>query len=337
MTMATTRLFKVSPSPHVHQPQDVKQIMYGVILALLPALAVSVYVFGLPALLLTILSVLFCVITEYLIARFWLGQPSRILDGSAVITGILLAFNVPANLPWYILLAGSIVAIGIGKLTFGGLGKNPFNPALVGRVFLLISFPVQMTHWPAAQPDSWWPTDGQSGATVLGLVKEGLHEGKPLGEIAAEIPGYWSLFLGGHGGSLGEISAAALLLGLGFLFYKRIVTWHIPVSMLGSMAVFAGITWAIDPTTYLSPMFHLLTGGAILGAVFMATDYTTSPMTHRGMILFGIGIGCITMVIRLFGAYPEGVSFAILIMNAFVPLINKYVKPRRFGTPTTFR
>lgn len=323
-------LLTVAPSPHIHQTLSIPTVMRGVIYALLPALAVSIYTFGLGALVVTGIAVLSCMAFEYLIVRYLLKQESTIGDGSAIITGILLAFNVPSNLPWWIIVIGSAVAMGIGKLTFGGLGNNPFNPALVGRVFLLVSFPVQMTSWPQAV--STWSFDAVTGATPLGLLKEGLRAGDTVPVMMEQMPSYVNLLFGFQGGSLGEMSAVALVLGLVYMLYRKIITWHIPVSMLGTIAVLTGIFWLINPDQYADPVFHLLTGGVLLGAIFMATDYVTSPTTYRGMIIFGVGIGLITVLIRLFGAFPEGVSFAILIMNAFVPIINRYSKPRIFGT-----
>ena len=320
----STGLLTVSPSPHVHTELTVPQIMRGVIIAMVPALLFSIYNFGLGALYVTGLAVIFCVGIEYLIARYLLNRPATIYDGSAVITGILLAFNVPSNLPWHIILIGSAVAVGIGKMSFGGLGNNPFNPALAGRVFLLLSFPVQMTSWPAA--GATLSLDAVTSATPLGILKDGLRTGESIDTLMAQMPSYTDFFFGWVGGSLGEISAFAMLLGLGYMLYRKIITWHTPVAMLVTVFVMTGIFWLIDPTKYASPLFHLLTGGVMLGAVFMATDYVTSPFTHRGMLVFGAGIGVLTVVIRLFGSYPEGVSFAILIMNAFVPMINRFAK-----------
>lgn len=320
----------ISGSPHVHAAQDVRSIMWGVVISLIPALLVSVYFFGLPALFLTAVAVASCVVFEYLIQRFLLKQETTIGDGSAVITGILLAFNVPSSLPWWQMVIGSLVAIGIAKLAFGGLGKNPFNPALVGRVFLLISFPVDMTTWPKAQPLALIP-DVITGPTALGILKEGLMKGDAMEELMRKVPSYQDLFVGQMGGSLGEISALALLLGGLYMLIRGIITWHIPVSYMLTVCVFTGIMWYLDPTRYADPVFHLLAGGLILGAVYMATDMVTSPMTHKGMLIFGIGCGVLTVLIRLWGAYPEGVSFAILIMNAFTPLINQYIKPVAFG------
>ena len=268
---------------------------------------------------------------EYLIARFILKTQPALGDGSAILTGLLLAFNVPSNLPVWIILIGSLVAIGIGKMSFGGLGKNLFNPALVGRVFLLISFPVQMTSWPKAVEARWNYLDATTGATPLGLLKEGLKNGEPLSSVMDEIPDYVHLFLGNIGGSMCEISAVVLLLGGLYLLWKKVITWHIPVSVLLTVFAFTGILWAIHPGQYADPVFHILSGGVMLGAVYMATDMVTSPMSHTGQIIFGMGIGVITVLIRVFGSYPEGVSFAILIMNAFVPLIDRYFKPKRFG------
>jgi Na+-translocating ferredoxin:NAD+ oxidoreductase subunit D len=325
----SSQLLTVSASPHIHTDLTVPQIMRGVILAMLPALAFSIYTFGLGALYVTVLAVLFCVAIEYSISRYLLDRPASIYDGSAVITGMLLAFNVPTNLPWHIILIGSVVSVGLGKMSFGGLGNNPFNPALVGRVFLLLSFPVEMTSWP--KPIANWSFDATTSATPLGILKDGLKAGESMDSLMAHMPSYSDFFFGFQGGSLGEMSAFALLLGLVYMLYKKIITWHIPVSMLITIGAMTLVFWLIDPSKFANPVFHLLTGGVMIGAIFMATDYVTSPFTHRGMIIFGVGIGVITVVIRLFGSYPEGVSFAILIMNAFVPLINRYVKAPRYG------
>ncbi len=325
----STTLLTVAPSPHIHQELTVPQIMRGVIYAMLPALALSVYVFGIGAVNVTVIAIVSCAFFEYLICTYLLKTKSSVADGSAIITGMLLAFNVPSNLPWYIVVIGSAVAIGIGKMSFGGLGNNPFNPALVGRVFLLISFPVQMTSWP--EPVASWSIDGATGATPLGLLKDGLRVGDTVPAIMNEMPSNVDFLLGFQGGSLGEMSGVALILGLIYMLYRKIITWHIPISMVVTIFILTGLFWLINPEKYADPVFHILTGGVLLGAIFMATDYVTSPFTHKGMLIFGVGIGIITVLIRLFGAYPEGVSFAILIMNAFVPLINRYTKPRRFG------
>ena len=318
----------VSLSPHVHSGDSVQKNMYGVIIALLPALLVSFYMFGLGAAVVTLTSVAACVFFEWAITKFILKKEAcTICDGSAALTGLLLAFNLPSNLPIWIIIIGALVAIGIGKMTFGGLGCNTFNPALVGRIFLLISFPVQMTSWPAVQQ---WASylDAETGATPLALMKMAVK-----GDVNAlnQLPDSLSLFLGNNPGCIGEVSALALLLGLCYMLWKKIISWHIPVSIIATVFVFAGVMNLINPEAYASPLAHLFTGGLMLGAIFMATDYVTSPMTHKGMIIYGISIGFLTVVIRNFGAYPEGMSFAIFIMNAFTPLINTYCKPKRFG------
>ncbi len=315
----------VSPSPHVHGGDSTRRLMRDVIIALLPALVVSVVIYGVNVLVVTSVSVASCMLFEYLIQRFMLKGQNTLCDWSAVLTGLLLAFNLPSNLPLWMVSLGALVAIGIGKMSFGGLGKNPFNPALVGRVFLLISFPVAMTTFPAVAG-----VDAMSGATPLAFVKEALKGGMTVTEILPQI-NYIDLLLGMKAGSFGEISVLALLLGFGYLLIRKVITWHIPVYVLGAMAAFSAILWGVSPDSYMSPLFHLLTGGAVLGAVFMATDYVTSPMNSRSMAVYGIGIGVITILIRTWGAYPEGMSFAILIMNAFVPLLDKYIKPKRFG------
>ncbi len=319
----------VSPSPHAHTTESVPKLMYGVIIALLPAFAVSFYFFGIGMLIVTTVSVVSCVLFEYLIQRYMLKNKPTLLDGSAVLTGLLLAFCLPANLPVWMVMIGALAAIGIGKMTFGGLGNNIFNPALVGRVFLFISFPVAMTSYP--EPGQWLSyTDAATGATPLGIMKEGLGD-STAGELMKEVPGYMDLFLGKMKGSAGEVGAIALLLGLIYMLIRRIITWHIPVTILATVVVFTGILWLVNPEQNADPLFHLLTGGLMLGAIFMATDYVTSPMTKKGMIIYAVLIGLLTVIIRVFGAYPEGVQFAILIMNIFVPLLNKYFKPKRFG------
>ena len=318
----------VSLSPHVHSGDSVQKNMYGVLIALVPALLVSLIYFGVGAAVVTLTSVAACMFFEWAITKFILKrEKTTILDGSAIITGILLAFNVPSNLPIWIIIIGALVAIGVGKMTFGGLGCNPFNPALVGRVFLLISFPVQMTSWPKiGQLTSY--VDAETAATPLSLMKMAVH-----GDASAleKLPSAFDLFIGATGGSLGEVSALALLIGLLYMLWKKVITWHIPVSILATVFVFAGLMHWANPDAYASPITHLFTGGLMLGAIFMATDYVTSPMTHKGMLIYGVAIGFLTVVIRTFGAYPEGMSFAILVMNAFTPLINNYCKPKRFG------
>lgn len=324
-------ILHVSPSPHQQSSETTRKLMFGVVIALLPALAAAVYYFGTGAIIVTLTSVLACVATEFLIQKYVLKTKTSISDGSAVVTGLLLAFNVPSNLPLFIIVIGAVISIGVAKMTFGGLGNNPFNPALVGRVFLLISFPVKMTSWPVPSGFKTGYTDAVTGATPLGIISEGVKNGESITALMDKVPSHMQLFYGYMGGSMGEIAAAALILGGIFMIWKKIITWHIPVAVLASAALFTGILWMADPTKYADPLFHLLTGGMMLGAIFMATDYVTSPMTPKGMIIYGTGIGVITVLIRTWGAYPEGVSFAILIMNAFVPLLNMYIKPRRFG------
>ncbi len=326
-----SKLLTVSPSPHTHGNESVPKLMYGVVLALLPTLAVSIYYFGWSAILITVVAVTSCLIFEFIIQKYLLKVKPSINDGSAIVTGILLAFNIPSNLPIGLIILGSLIAIGVGKMTFGGLGNNPFNPALVGRVFLLISFPVQMTTWPLPKGFSTNYADAITGATPLGIIKEGIKNGDKIDSLISQIPSHMEMFLGYMNGSMGEIAAFALIIGLLFLLWKKIISIHIPVSIISTVFIFTGILWFMNPEKYIDPLFHILTGGILLGAIFMATDYVTSPMTPKGMWIYGIGIGFITVVIRIFGAYPEGVSFAILIMNAFVPLINSNFPPKRFG------
>ena len=316
-------ILSVSGSPHVHSDESTKKIMWRVNLALVPMLLAGIAYFGLNALLISLVSVACCCLFQWLIEKFILKVPSTVCDGSAVVTGLLLAFNVPATAQMlWIVVIGALVAIGIGKMSFGGLGKNPFNPALVGRVFLLISFPVQMTTWPVV--DGIFPMnfDVATGATPLGAFKEGaLPEGVT----------FMDAFLGHIGGSLGEVSAIAILLGAAYLCWKKIITWHIPVTFIGTAFVFSGILWLVNPETYMDPVMTVLTGGIMLGACFMATDMVTSPMAKSGQLIFGFGCGLLTIIIRNWGAYPEGVSFAILLMNSVTPLINRWCKPQRFA------
>lgn len=315
----------IAPSPHVHSGDSVRRNMYGVVIALIPALATSLWFFGVDALMVIVTSILACVAVEFLIQKFLLKVPTTVSDGSAIVTGLILAFNLPSNLPLWIVVIGAVFAIGVCKMTFGGLGQNIVNPAIGGRVFLLMSFPAQMTTWPV--PGG---VDGSTGATPLGLLKEGLKTGKSVSEIV-DLPSSADLFFGGVGGSLGEVSALAMIIGFVLLLVFKVITWHIPVAVIGSMALLQGAFFLANPEGYASPLFTVLTGGALLGAVFMATDYVSSPMTHKGMIIFGCGIGVLTVLIRNFGAYPEGMSFAILLMNLVTPLINRFCKPKRFG------
>ncbi len=318
----------VSPSPHVYSGNSTGRLMRDVLIALLPAFAFSVFVYGVSALVVTAVAVAACVLFEFLIQKYLLKGPSTVGNCSAILTGVLLAFNLPSDIPILLIVIGSLVAIGIGKMTFGGLGYNVFNPALVGRVFLLIAFPVQMTTFatPAAS------VDAMSGATPLAYVKGMLKGGASVSDIAADLPSSMDMLLGFRAGSLGEIGAAALILGFIYLLLRKVITWHIPVTIVATMAAFAAILHFASPEQFIGPAFHVLAGGTMLGAIFMATDYVTSPMVPRAMIVYAVGIGVLTILIRTFGAYPEGMSFAILIMNAVVPLLNKYIKPKRFGS-----
>ncbi len=317
----------VAPAPHAHSGDSVRKNMLLVIAALMPAYAVSLAAFGWGALFTTLISVAACCLTEWIVAKFVLKQQPTLCDCSAILTGLLLAFNLPSTLPWWIVVIGAVVAIGIGKMTFGGLGQNPFNPALVGRVFLLIAYPAQMTSWPLPQGFNGSYVDAATGATPLAAMKQII---KGDTSLIDQLPNLQDAFFGFMGGSLGEVSAIALIAGGLFLIAMRVITWHIPVSILATAGLFAFFSApaGMCPCDYTA--MTLLTGGIMLGAFFMATDYVTSPMTGWGKIIFGIGIGLIVMVIRTWGAYPEGMSFAILIMNATVPLLNK-IRPRRFG------
>jgi len=326
-----SNLLNVSPSPHTHAKDSTQKLMLDVVLALVPAFIASVFYFGMGAIIVTVTSVVSCVLFEYLIQKLVLKKPLSINDGSALVTGMLLAFNLPSNIPVSIIIIGSFVSIAVAKMTFGGLGSNPFNPALVGRVFMLISFPVQMTSWPVPMGFATGYTDAVTGATPLSIIKEGIKNGESLTKLLGDIPSPAQMFLGEMGGSMGEVAAAALLLGFVYLLIRKVITWHIPVAVVGSIVIFTSVLWMSNPEENATPMFHVLAGGVLLGAIFMATDYVTSPMVPKAMIIYGCGIGIITVLIRVFGAYPEGVSFAILIMNAFVPLMNTYIKPKRFG------
>lgn len=323
----------ISPSPHIHSGDSIEKNMYGVLIALIPAFICSVVFFGMGAIIVTLTSVIACLFFEYVIQKFILKRQPTIWDGSALITGVLLAFNVPSNLPVWIIIIGALVAIGIGKMSFGGLGCNIFNPALVGRVFLLISFPVQMTTWPLAQGFNSSYVDAATGATPLSLLKEAVKSGQSVNSVLTDdgFVGYGNMLLGNMGGSLGEVAAFTLLIGFAYMLVRKIITWHIPVTIFLTVFIFSGILNVCNPEQFANPLFHLLSGGLMLGAIFMATDYVTSPMSHKGMIIYGAGIGVLTVLIRQFGAYPEGMSFAILIMNAFTPLINRYCKPARFA------
>lgn len=314
----------VSPSPHLHAKTSTASLMRDVVIALVPATVVSVLFYGWSELLILGVSVASCVLLEYLITKYLLDRPCTVCDWSAVVTGVLLALNLPATTPWWVVFIGAVVAIGVAKMTFGGLGQNLFNPAIAGRVFLLISFPTYMTDWTRPQGFISGCVDAVSGATPLGMVKEG-------GISAIEGMDYADMLFLNIGGSAGELSAIAILAGFVYLLARKVIKPYITLSILGTVAVFSGIFWAVNPAEFTDPLFNLLTGGLLLGSVFMATDYVTSPMSNWGGVIFGVGIGVITMLIRYFGAYPEGVSFAILIMNSVVPLINKWCHSKKYG------
>lgn len=322
----------VSPAPHIHGSESTRSLMRDVMIALSPSLLVSIYFFGFSAIKLAFVGAITCVLVEYAIQKYIIREKPSVKDYSAALTGLLLALNLPPNSPWWIVFIGSLVAIGVAKMSFGGLGQNLFNPALVGRVFLLVSFPVIMTDW--TTPESWFREgiDSNTGATALSIVKEGLGKGMTMDQIFAENNfSYAQMLFSKIGGSVGEVSAFALLLGFVYLLIRRVIRPHIPLSVIGSVVIFSGIFWLIDPDHNPDPIFTILTGGILIGSIFMATDYVTSPMSTKGMIIFGAGIGILTVLIRNFGAYPEGISFAILIMNATVPLLNNFFKPDRFG------
>lgn len=322
----------VSLSPHAHGNESVEKNMYGVIIALVPAILASIYFFGLGSAVVLLTSVAACVFFEWAISKYILKVDPSILDGSAIITGLLLGMNLPSNLPLWIIIIGALFAIGVGKMTFGGLGNNPFNPALVGRCFLLVSFPAQMTSWPVA--GQWLSyTDATTAATPLALMKTAIKTSDS--SVLNQLPDSLSLLFGAAGegfgaGTTGEVCAIALILGLIYMLWKKVITWHIPISIIATVFVFSGLMHLANPV-YANPLAEILSGGLMLGAIFMATDYVTSPMTAKGQLIYGVCIGLLTIIIRNWGSYPEGMSFAILIMNAFTPLINTYVKPKRFG------
>ena len=323
----------VSLSPHAHGTDSVERNMYGVIIALIPALLASFWFFGLGSAIVCGCSVVACMLFEWLISKFLLQRTPTLSDGSAIVTGLLLGMNLPSNFPIWMIVIGALVAIGIGKMTFGGLGQNPFNPALVGRCFLLVSFPVAMTSWPVQNRLPAY-TDAVTGATPLAIMKEAIKSGDA--SLLQQLPSGVDMLLGVTqtnnmgAGTIGEICAAAILLGMLYMLWKKIITWHIPVSIIATVFCVSGLLHLHNPV-YADPVQVILSGGLMLGAVFMATDYVTSPMCGRGQLIYGVSIGLLTVIIRNWGAYPEGMSFAILIMNAFTPLINYYVKPKRFG------
>lgn len=318
----------VSPSPHIHSKTSTASLMRDVVLALLPAAIVSVVFYGLGEIVVLGTSIVSCIVLEYLITKYLLKQDNTICDWSAVVTGILLGLNLPASTPWWVVFIGAVVAIGVAKMTFGGLGQNVFNPALAGRVFLLVSFPTYMTDWQI--PGGLFGADAVSGATPLGAIKEGLLGGAQLSELTAKY-NISDMLFANIGGSAGEISAIALLAGFGYLLLRKVIRPYITLSIWATVALVSLAFSLAAPEQFTGPAFNLLTGGMILGSCFMATDYVTSPMSIKGGIVFGVGIGFITMMIRYFGSYPEGMSFAILLMNAAVPLLNNWFHQKKYG------
>jgi electron transport complex protein RnfD len=307
--------FDLTTSPHLHSGWSTSKVMWFVNLALVPSIAAALIFFGIYQILILLTAVVFAVGTEALI-QFIRKKEITWFDGSAALTGLLLALTLPPNFSLSATAIGSIVAIGIGKQIFGGIGYNIFNPALVGRAFLQAAFPVQITTW--TQPN--FAVDTVSSATPLAAFK--------FDKIVTEIS---PLLIGNVGGSLGETSAIAVLIGGIFLIVVGIVNWRIPVSMIIGMFFFSGIFWLLNPQQYPSPIFQIFAGSFLFGAMFMATDWVTSPITNKGMWIFGLGISLVLVVIRIFGGLPEGVMYSILIMNAFVPMINRFTRPRTFG------
>ena len=320
----------VSPAPHIHAAVSTKSLMRDVVIALLPAVIVSVVFYGLGEIVVLGTSVVSCILVEYLITKFLLKKPSTVCDYSAVATGVLLALNLPYTTPWWVVFIGALFAVGVVKMTFGGLGQNIFNPAIAGRVFLLVSFPAYMTNW--QMPGGLFGVDAVSGATPLGLINEGIMNGQTVPEImSANGLSYSQMLFANIGGSVGEISALALLAGFVYLLVRKVIRPHITLSIWATVALVSLVFWLAAPDRFTDPLFNLLSGGMILGSCFMATDYVTSPMSVKGGIVYGIGIGFITLMIRYFGSYPEGMSFAILIMNSTVPLINMWFHQKKYG------
>ena len=316
----------VSPSPHIHSKDSTRSLMLDVVIALLPAVICSFVFYGWKEILVMAVSVASCVLLEWAVTKYLLKKPSTIGDLSAVITGMLLALNLPYTTPLWVVVIGAVVAIGVAKMTFGGIGQNIWNPALVGRVFLLVSFPTYMTTWGAPQG----VVDAVSGPTPLGAIQEGLMQGSTVQELTAGF-NYRDLLFANLGGSAGEVCALALLAGFVYLCIRKVIKPWITLSIFATVALVSLVFWGINPARFTDPVFNLLTGGLVLGACFMATDYVTSPMSAWGGVIFGVGIGLLTVLIRYFGSYPEGVSFAILIMNSVVPLINMGFKQKKFG------
>jgi len=316
-------------SPHVRDDSSTSKLMLMVVIALIPTMVVSVFNYGYLAVKVYLLTIIFSLAFEAVFQKMRRVN-FTLNDNSALLTAILLAMNMPPSAPWWLCMAGSFVAIVVSKQVFGGLGHNPFNPALVGRIFLLIAWPAQMTGWIQPNPiTQGFIYDAVSAATPMGQAKaELIQHGKIITQNIAPI---WDTFLGTVSGCLGGDSAIAVLIGGILLITLRVIRWHIPVIYLGSFFIFVSLYWLAFPEKTLNPMIHTLSGGLMLGAFFMATDYVTSPMSVKGQVIFAIGCGFLTFVIRIFGSYPEGVAFAILIMNAFVPLLDSYIKPKSFG------
>lgn len=322
--------YLISPSPHIHAKTSTSSIMRDVIIALCPAIIISVLFYGWSELLILAVSVASCLLLEWAVTKWMLRKPSTIGDLSAVVTALLLAMNLPATTPWWIVVIGAIVAIGVAKMSFGGIGQNIFNPAITGRVFLLVSFPSYMTDW--TMPNGFVSSvDAVSGSTPLSALKEALKSGSTVSDFLSDNGYTMTTLLHDIGGSAGEISALALLAGFGYLLLRKVVKIWIPLSIFATVALISFIFNTINPEAYAGVLFNLKTGGVILGACFMATDYVTAPMTRRGSIIYGIGIGLIVMMIRYFGSYPEGISFAILIMNCVVPLLNMWFHTKKYG------
>ncbi len=342
-------ILRPQAGPHVRNPGKVPSLMGSVILALLPATLFGIYLYGLPALNTVLLCLVTAVVTESLCVRLANKRIRLILfDGAALLTGLLLALTLPPWAPWWISVGGTAFAIIVGKQVYGGLGQNPFNPAMLARVALLLSFPLQMTSWvsptplfSAAAPDltealaitfgGMAVPDAVSSATLLGQVRTELGQGLPLAEILQNDYNPWYNSIGLTAGSLGETSALLILIGGLWLIYQGIINWQLPVSLLATVAVLAGLFHLIDPQSWASPLYHLSSGGLMLAAFFIITDPVTSPATIRGQVLFGAGCGLLIWIIRSFGGYPEGIAFAVLLMNAMTPLIDHYLKPRRYG------
>lgn len=330
-------MLKKSNAPHVLGNIKTNNIMLDVVLALFPALLVSVLYFGLNSVLVITTAVASCVMFEYLCSKYWLKDNiNSTKNMSAIVTALLLASCLPVNLPIFMVVIGSFVSIVIAKFSFGGIGKNIFNPALAGRIFLFLAFPTYMVSWSKPAFNDFFNNDAYTSATNLELLKySGIdNSGNLLGrsDLTQNIPSYLDMFLGKMAGSLGEISAIALLLGFLYLLHRKVLTWHIPLTYITTVfLIMFGISNFSDEPLKYNAFIHIISGGLLLGAIFMATDYVTSPMTNRGKIVFGIGCGALTVIIRSFGVYYEGVSFAILIMNATVPFIDKYTSPKPYG------